>query len=93
MGLRFFLFIFLVGICAYLFWKLQQKYKIPEPHLIVKEAELQEKGLELQENHKLFKKELERLKKDKNTLEAKYLKKLTAADVKKNNLYRYRRKV
>jgi Sec-independent protein translocase protein TatA len=54
-----------------------------------KDSELQEKDSELQEKDNTYKK----LKKEKDTLEAKYLKKVTAADVKKNNLARYRRKM
>ena len=58
-----------------------------------KDSKLQEKDSELQEKDYAFKNEIEQLKKEKDTLEAKYLKKLKSADVKKNNLARYRRKM
>jgi len=58
-----------------------------------KDSELQEKDSELQEKENTYKKEIEQLKKEKDTLEAKYLKKLKSAGVKKNNLARYRRKM
>ena len=57
------------------------------------EAQLKAKDLELQEKDYAFKNEIEQLKKKKDTLEAKYLKKLKSADVKKKNLSRYRRKM
>ena len=58
-----------------------------------KDSKLQEKDSKLQEKDNTYKTEIEQLKKEKDTLEAKYLKKITAADVKKNNLSRYRRKM
>jgi len=58
-----------------------------------KEELLQEKCVELQEKEEHYKKAMHRLKKEKESLEAKYLKKVTAADVKKNNLAKYRRKM
>jgi len=69
--------------------KLQEK----DSELQEKDSELQEKDSELQEKDKTYKTEIDQLKREKDTLEAKYLKKLTAADVKKNNLARYRRKM
>jgi hypothetical protein len=58
-----------------------------------KDSKLQEKDSELQDKDDTYKTEVKQLKKEKDTLEAKYLKKLTAADVKKNNLARYRCKM
>jgi hypothetical protein len=86
MGLWLLFFILLVGICAFLLWKLRQKDKIHEAHLIAKDSELQQKDSE-------FQAQIEQLKEEKESIEAKYLKKVTVADVKKNNLARYRRKM
>jgi len=76
--------------------KLQEKdseLQEKDSELQEKDSELQEKDSELQEKDKTYKTEIDQLKREKDTLEAKYLKKLTAADVKKNNLARYRRKM
>jgi len=93
MGLWLVFFILFIGICAYLIWKLRQKDRIHETRLIEKDAELQEKDSELQEKEKALQGQIEQLKEEKESIEAKYLKKVTAADVKKNNLARYRRKM
>ncbi|KKL72511.1 hypothetical protein LCGC14_2084190, partial [marine sediment metagenome] len=69
--------------------ELQEK----DSELQEKDSELQEKDSELQEKDYAFKNEIEQLKKEKDTLETKYLKKLKSADVKKKNLARYRRKM
>jgi len=103
MGLWLLFLIFLVGIFILLRFLLRQKdrkyelviksqeaqLKAKDSELQEKDSELQEKDSELQEKEKFYK----TLKKEKDTLEAKYLKKLTAADVKKDNLARYRRKM
>jgi len=89
MGLWLVFFIFFIGICAYLLWKLRQKDKIHETRLIAKDAELQEKDSELQEkdselqekDSKLQEKEtalqgqIEQLKEEKESFEAKYTQK------------------
>lgn len=93
MGLWLAFFIFFIGICAYLLWKLRQKEKTHEIRLIAKDAELQEKDSELQQKESALQGQIEQLKEEKESIEAKYLKKVTAADVKKNNLARYRRKM
>jgi len=107
MGLWLLLAILLIGIFLFLRRLLRQKEKIyvqtikrQETQLNAKtlklqekDSELQEKDSELQEKDKTYKTEIDQLKREKDTLEAKYLKKLTAADVKKNNLARYRRKM
>jgi predicted nuclease with TOPRIM domain len=76
-----------------LLWKLRQKDKTHKTQLIAKRVELQEKDSELQEKETTLQGQIEQLKKEKDALEAKYLKKVTAADVKKKNLARYRRKM
>ena len=73
--------------------KYKRVIKSQEAQLKAKDSELQEKNSELQEKDYAFKKEIEQLKKEKDILEAKYLKKLKSADVKKKNLARYRRKM
>ena len=73
--------------------KLERVIKSQEAQLKAKDLELQEKDSELQEKAYTLKNEIEQLKKEKDTLEAKYLKKLESADVKKKNLARYRRKM
>ena len=100
MGLWFLFTILLIGIFLLLRHLLRQKemkyehvIKSQGTQLKAKDSELQEKDSELQEKNNTYKTELEQLKKEKDTLEAKYLKKLTAADIKKNNLARYRRKM
>ncbi|TKJ19664.1 MAG: hypothetical protein CEE42_15455 [Promethearchaeota archaeon Loki_b31] len=69
--------------------ELQEK----DSELQEKDSELQEKDSELQEKDYAFKNEIEQLKKEKDILEAKYLKKFKSTDVKKKNLARYRRKM
>ena len=73
--------------------KYERVIKSQEAQLKVKDSEFQQKDSELQEKDYTFKKEIEQLKKEKNTLEAKYLKRLKSADVKKKNLAIYRRKM
>jgi hypothetical protein len=73
--------------------RLERVIKSQETQLKAKDSELQEKDSELQEKDYAFKNEIEQLKKEKDILEAKYLKKLKSADVKKKNLARYRRKM
>jgi len=91
-------------LLLHLFRQKEKKYKLliksqktqikaKDSKLQEKNSELQEKDSELQEKDNGYKTKLEQLKKEKDTFEAKYLKKLTAADVKKNNLARYRRKM
>jgi len=69
--------------------ELQEK----DTELQEKDTELQEKDTELQEKDNAYKTALEQLKKEKDTVEAKYLKKVTAVDLKKINLARYRSKM
>ena len=73
--------------------KYERVIKSQEAQLKVKDSELQVKDSELQGKDHTFKNEIEQLKKEKDTLEAKYLKKLKSSDVKKKNLARYRRKM
>ena len=69
--------------------ELQEK----DSELQEKDSELQEKDSELQKKDNAYKTEIEQLKKENDTLEAKYLKKLKATEVKKKNLVKYRRKM
>ncbi|MBD3253791.1 MAG: transposase [Candidatus Lokiarchaeota archaeon] len=107
MGLWLLFAILLIGIFMFLLCLFRQKEKKYEQliksqkiqicainsELQEKNSELQEKNSELQEKNKTYKTEINQLKKEKDSLEAHYLKKVTAADVKKNNLARYRRKM
>ncbi|MHA1438980.1 MAG: IS66 family transposase [Promethearchaeota archaeon] len=93
MGLWLLFFIFFIEICAFLLWTLRQKDKIHETQLIAEDSEFQEKDKELQAKETALQGQIEQLKEEKQLIEAKYLKKVTAADVKKNNLARYRRKM
>ena len=57
------------------------------------ESQLKAKDSELQEKDNIYKTEIEQLKKEKDSLEAKYLKKLTVVEARKKNLAKYRRKM
>ena len=80
------LFAFSLGLCAFFFWKRHQKRKKVEKSTQTKESRYLTKEKEL-------KSEIQRLRAEKASIEAKYLKKLKASDVKKNNLATYRRKM
>ena len=92
--------IFLIGIFIFVWFQFQQKkknyehvIKSQEAQLQANDIKLQEKNIKLQEKDNHHKTEIEQLKKEKEILEAKYLKKVKSADIKKNNLARYRRKM
>ena len=100
MGLWLLFTILLIGILMLLRHFLRQKEKkyehvirSQESQLKAKDSELQEKDSELQEKDNIYKIEIKHLIKEKDTLEAKYLKKLKSADAKKDYLARYRRKM
>ncbi|KKM19667.1 hypothetical protein LCGC14_1653290 [marine sediment metagenome] len=78
MGLWLLFFILLLGICTFFLWKVRQKEKIHETNLIANNTE--------------FQSQIKQLKEEKASIEAKYLKKLKAAETKKKNLAKYRRK-
>ena len=64
-----------------------------DSEILQKDSEILQKDSELLQKDVLHEKEIVGLKKEKQDLEAKYLKRITAADVRKRNLARYRRKM
>lgn len=80
----------IVKLWRYVFRQKERKYELvsksQEPYLKAKVSELHQKET-------AYKSEIAQLKKEKDILEVKYLKKLKSGDVKKNNLARYRRKM
>lgn len=93
MGLWLLFLILLIGIFILLRHLSRQKERKYEHVIKSQETQLRAKDSELQEKDNTFKTEIEQLKKEKDTLEAKFLKKLKSTDVKKKNLTRYRRKM
>lgn len=93
MGLWLLFLILFVGIFILLRYLFRQKEKKYDLMIKSQESQLKAKDSELQEKDNTYRTEIEQLKKEKDSLEAKYLNKLTAAYVKKNNLAKYRRKM
>ena len=93
MGLWCLFSILVIGIPVLWHFMFRQKEKRLERVIKSQEPQLKAKDSELQEKDYTFKNEIEQLKKEKDILEAKYLKKLKSADVKKKSLARYRRKI
>jgi len=86
MGIWLLFLTLLVGICVFFLWKLRQKEKTHKIHLTTKDTEYVKKET-------VFQSQIKQLKEEKALVEAKYLKKLKAAEAKKNNLTRYRRRM
>ncbi len=107
MGTWLSIFSLLIGTCTFLLWTLQRKERAHESHLIetaielkakdnelkAKDNELKAKNAEFLRKESQFQGQIKQLEKEKELMEAKYLKKLTSAEVKKKNLARYKQKM
>jgi cell division septum initiation protein DivIVA len=100
MGIWLLIVAFSVGIFLYIFYKFRQNEKkhlqVIKSHdvqLQAKDSELQAKNSRHLKREESLEREVKRLKEEKASIEAKYLKKLKAAEDKKQNLAKYRRKM